>query len=200
MRKPVKTLIATVAAALTLAASTAFAASSADLKTQTGKLLAQWTAKSHSSALAPDVVNSFDYESFATQAIKPHAAQLTPAQNTKFHQVFEALLKKTVHRQAGSALADTSYTVSDAKVTGDKAIVDVSAKTPKDDTTTSVVFTWHKKGEDWKIMDLSIDGGSLVRDYSNQFGRIIKRDGVDALIARLEKRLAGTGGEESARL
>src|SRR5262249_55135872 len=151
-----------------------------------------WTTKSHSGALPADVVNSFDYESFATEAIKPHAAQLSPAQNVKFHQIFEALLKKTVHRQAGSALADTKYTVADPKVTGDKATVDVSARTPKDDTTTSVVFTWHKKGDEWKISDLAIDGGSLVRDYSNQFGRIIKRDGVDALIARLEKRLAGT--------
>lgn len=177
----------------------AFAAASVDLKGQTAKLLGQWTTKSTTQTLPADVLNSFDYEVFATEAIKPHASALTPAQTTKYHQVFEALLKKTVHRQAGTALADTKYTVNEAKVAGNNATVDVTARMPKDDTQTSVIFTWTKHADDWKITDLSIDGGSLVRDYSNQFGRIIKRDGADALIARLEKRLNGVA-EESARL
>jgi len=190
---------AVAVAASLLATAPAFAAGSGDLRTQTTKLLGQWTTKSNASQLPADVVDSFDYETFATEAIKPHAAQLNATQMAKYKQVFEALLKKTVHRQAGSALADTKYTVAEPKVSGDTATVDVTARMPKDDTTSSVVFTWHKTGETWKIVDLSIDGGSLVRDYSNQFGRIIKRDGVDALIARLEKRLNGAA-EESARL
>ncbi len=199
MSKPITTLLAPLLIALGIAASPAFAAGSGELKTQTSRLLQQWTAKSNAGALPADVVNSFDYASFATEAIKTHATQLNAQQTAKYHQVFEALLKKTVHRQAGSALADTKYTVGEAKIEGAKATVTVDAKMPKDDTQTSVVFTWTKKGDDWKIVDLSIDGGSLVRDYSNQFGRIIKRDGVDALIARLDKRLVGTN-EESARL
>jgi phospholipid transport system substrate-binding protein len=182
-----------------LAAVPAFAAGAADLKVQTTKLLGQWTTKSGSSQLPPDVVDSFDYATFANEAIKPHASHLSATQMTKYKQVFEALLKKTVHRQAGSALADTKYTVAEPKINGDTATVDVTARMPKDDTTSNVVFTWHKTGDSWKIVDLAIDGGSLVRDYSNQFGRIIKRDGVDALISRLEKRLNGAN-EESARL
>ena len=188
-----------VVAFVVSAGAPAFAATTSDLKSSTSHLLEQWTTKHNTATLPADVVASFDYESFATEAIKPHAAQLNATQMAKYHQVFESLLKKTVHKQAGTALADTKYTVAEPKVAGDKATVDVSARVPKDETTTSVVFTWKKKGDDWKIVDLSIDGGSLVRDYSNQFGRIIKRDGVDALIARLDKRLNGAG-EESARL
>ena len=198
MKRPF-TILASLVVALGVAASQASAASTADLKSQTSRLLSQWTTKSNTGALPADVVDSFDYEAFATEAIKPHASQLNATQMAKYHQVFEALLKKTVHRQAGSALADTKYTVAEPKVAGDKATVAVDAKMPKDDTQTNVLFTWKKKGEDFKIVDLSIDGGSLIRDYSNQFGRIIKRDGVAALIARLDKRLSGTA-EESARL
>lgn len=197
--KPTKILRSMVAALVVSAGAPAFAATTSDLKASTSRLLEQWTSKSGTSSLPADVVNSFDYETFATDAIKPHAAQLNATQMAKYHQVFEALLKKTVHKQAGTALADTKYTVAEPKVAGDKATVDVSARVPKDDTNTSVLFTWKKKGDDWKIGDLSIDGGSLVRDYSNQFGKIIKRDGVDALIARLEKRLNGAA-EESAKL
>lgn len=200
MTKRIVKVVGSVVVALSmLATASASAAGPPDLKGQTTKLLGQWTTKSNATQLPTDVVDSFDYETFATAAIKPHAAQLSAAQMTKYKQAFEALLKKTVHRQAGSALADTKYTVAEPKVAGETATVDVSARMPKDDTQSSVVFTWHKTGDNWKIVDLSIDGGSLVRDYSNQFGRIIKRDGVDALIARLEKRLNGAA-EESARL
>lgn len=199
MSKRIHTLLASLLVAFGVTVSPAYATGTGELKSQTSRLLQQWTSKSNTGALPADVVNSFDYESFATEAIKTHAAQLSSQQTAKYQQIFQALLKKTVHRQAGSALADTKYTVGEAKIDGGKATVAVDATMPKDDTQTSVVFTWRKKGEDWKIVDLSIDGGSLVRDYSNQFGRIIKRDGVEALLSRLDKRLTGTS-EESARL
>lgn len=190
-----------VAACVTLAAGPALAGAAAnpgDLKVQTTRLLEHWSKKA-SGQLPTDVLDSFDYETFTTAAIEPHKAQFSAAQLAKFGEVFDALLRKTVHRQAGAALKDTRYTVAAAKVNGELATVEVKAHVPKDDLDTMVVFTWKKRGSQWRIVDLSIDGASLVRDYTNQFGRIIRKDGVDSLIAKLEKRLAGQT-EESARL
>ncbi|MCK5689855.1 ABC transporter substrate-binding protein, partial [Myxococcota bacterium] len=37
--------------------------------------------------------------------------------------------------------------------------------------------------------DVLFDGASLVKDYSNQFARLIKKNGVDGLIEKMKKRL-----------
>ena len=39
------------------------------------------------------------------------------------------------------------------------------------------------------MRDLSFDGSSLVKDYENQFTRIIKKDGADALARKIQARL-----------
>jgi phospholipid transport system substrate-binding protein len=190
-----------VAASL-LGATPAFAA---DLRAQTARLLEFWTGRTQTGKAIPteklpaDVVASFDYETFATAAIEPHKAQFSATQLQKYRQVFDQLLRKTVHRQAGAALGDTRYSVGAAQDKGDRSVVEVKAHIPKDDLDTTVQFVWAKKAEAFRIVDVVIDGSSLVKDYSNQFGRIIKKDGVGGLLAKLEKRLSGAG-EESARL
>ncbi len=43
-----------------------------------------------------------------------------------------------------------------------------------------------KKG--WKVYDITVDGVSLIANYRTSFAAEIKQQGLDALIARLEKR------------
>jgi phospholipid transport system substrate-binding protein len=180
-------------------------ASAADLRAQTSRLLEFWTGRAQSGKAAggdklpPDVVASFDYEAFTTAAIEPHKAQFSAPQLQKYRQVFDQLLRKTVHKQAGAALGDTRYSVGEPREQNGKTMVEVKAHIPKDDLDTTVQFVWTKKGDAYRIVDVVIDGSSLVKDYSNQFGRIIKKDGVTGLLGKLEKRLVGAS-EESARL
>ena len=46
---------------------------------------------------------------------------------------------------------------------------------------------FHKDGQ-WKIYDISFESISMALTYRGSFGSIIKSDGLDGLIARLEKR------------
>lgn len=184
-------------------ASPAFAAT--DLKAQTARLLEYWTGRTQSGKtlatdqLPADVLASFDYETFTSAAIQPHKEHFDQSQLARYQSVFTSLLRKTVHRHAGAALANTRYTVGKPVQKDGTATVDVKAHLPKDDLDTTVQFVWSKKGDEWKITDIVIDGSSLVLDYRNQFGRIIRKEGVSGLLAKLEKRLAGQS-EESASL
>lgn len=40
----------------------------------------------------------------------------------------------------------------------------------------------------WKVLDVKIDGVSLVKTYRSEYGSIVKREGVDSLIEALKKR------------
>jgi len=52
-----------------------------------------------------------------------------------------------------------------------------------------LIFHWVQVGKNFKLFDLSIDDASLVKDYQNQFGKIIKEEGADSLVNKLKKRL-----------
>ena len=66
----------------------------------------------------------------------------------------------------------------------------------KEDFEITVTFHWMDSGSDWRIVDVSFDGASLVKDYQNQFGRIIDKEGAKGLLKRMVDRLQE---EESKR-
>ena len=46
-----------------------------------------------------------------------------------------------------------------------------------------------RTGRHWRVSDVTTDGVSMVRNYREQFNRIIDRDGWDELISRMQRRL-----------
>ena len=44
--------------------------------------------------------------------------------------------------------------------------------------------------KDWKVFDIFTDDVSLVKNYKRQFRRVIKEEGWNGLIERMEKKLA----------
>lgn len=163
---------------------------------KTNALLSYW--KTHSgidedaaAPLPPELADIFDYDQLTESAIEPHRKQFTAEQIGRYTKIFGDLLRRTVHARAGSALGKTDYKVAKSKKKGKATEVEVSAYLPDEDITTRVVFVWERASA-WQVVDVRIDGASLVADYRNQFGRMINKDGVDGFIAKLERRLAKT--------
>lgn len=48
-----------------------------------------------------------------------------------------------------------------------------------------VHYSMYRKGDAWKVYDISIDGVSLVNNYRTSFANDIRQSGIDKLIARL---------------
>ena len=46
-----------------------------------------------------------------------------------------------------------------------------------------------QSGGDWRVVDVTTDGVSMVQNYRSQFNRIIDREGWAELISRMERRL-----------
>jgi phospholipid transport system substrate-binding protein len=49
-----------------------------------------------------------------------------------------------------------------------------------------VDYVFRKTENGWKAFDVSVEGISYIITYRNQFGPEIQKDGLDAVIARLE--------------
>ena len=45
----------------------------------------------------------------------------------------------------------------------------------------------------WRVIDVSVKGISMARLYRGQFASVVKRDGIDGLLAQLRERNAAYG-------
>ena len=51
-------------------------------------------------------------------------------------------------------------------------------------------YRMHVSGGEWKVVDIVVDGVSLISTYRGSFASQIKKDGLDALISKLSRRNA----------
>ena len=56
---------------------------------------------------------------------------------------------------------------------------------------TEIAYTLKRQKEEWRIVDITVDGVSTVENYRASFARVIGKEGVEGLITRLEKGAAG---------
>ena len=67
---------------------------------------------------------------------------------------------------------------------GDRARVRAEVH-PPDGGPVTVIFSLFRKGSEWKIYDVNVEGISIVINYRGSFGSRINRIGLDALIEEL---------------
>ena len=52
-----------------------------------------------------------------------------------------------------------------------------------------VVYVMHPVGDGWQVTDIITEGVSLAKNYKYEFNKILKDNGIDGLILRLDKKL-----------
>jgi phospholipid transport system substrate-binding protein len=129
----------------------------------------------------------FDTEYAARLVLAQYWRTATPEQKKRFIDAFYHSLLQNY----GSALAD--FTADKLKVFpskvdpgADHATVRTEIKRDSGDRI-SVNYVLRKTPEGWKAYDVNIDGISYVKSYREDFGSQIAQQGIDSVIARLER-------------
>ncbi|MHB8879401.1 MAG: ABC transporter substrate-binding protein [Myxococcaceae bacterium] len=132
----------------------------------------------------------FDFEQLTTKPITPRADKFSAAEKAEFTKKFRELIRLIAYPDSGAFFRKAKYTVGAAKVQGEVTVVPIDAKVVKDDLETKVDLHWKAGPDGLRIVDVSFDGDSLVKDYQNQFVRIVDKDGAKGLIEKIDKRRA----------
>ncbi|MBT9561249.1 MAG: ABC transporter substrate-binding protein [Myxococcales bacterium] len=135
------------------------------------------------------VLESFtDFTEFSRQTMKGSWEKLNDKQRTLFTERYRLLLHKSYikHFKAGQPL-EVGFR-GDVEVVEDKALVPTTVKSG--DTEAEVDYKLVKKPAGFMVYDLVIDEVSLMRSYRKQFNAIFEKDGFDALIKKIDERIA----------
>jgi len=129
----------------------------------------------------------FDWEEFSRRTLARHWRDRTDDEKKEFIDLFGKLLERTyLDKVEGYSGEKVIY--SDETVDGDYAAVDVKIITKKE-TEIPVKYRLKKKGNDWFVYDVIIEGVSLVNNYRTQFNSIIVRYKYQGLINRLKAKV-----------
>ena len=134
----------------------------------------------------------FDYDSLVREPIEPHRDKLNASQLDRYSKIFRELLELAPLIASLGGNDSLEYKVGKPVGSGDEVKVGLSAYNSTTDMATDVAFQWKKSGKGWRVVDMTLDGASLIKGYQNQFGRILSKEGPEGLLKRLEQRLAET--------
>jgi len=144
----------------------------------------------HNEAAFATLDGFFDYDNLVGDAIGPHKAKLSSEELTRFSETFVSVVRLVAYPDSGSFLTRAKLTHAPAKKVGARVQIVVSAVLEEEDLETDITFFWTRTGSVWRVVDVGVDGASLVTDYANQFGRILEKEGAKGLLGRLESKLA----------
>lgn len=131
------------------------------------------------------VIPHFDFISMSKWVLGKNWKKASEAQRTDFVEQFKTLLVRTYAR----ALLEYSgqevkYFPVEQKPESNLAVVRTELVTAGSKPF-PVAYRMHQKNEVWKVVDVAVDGVSLVSTYRGSFASQIKKEGFDSLIQKL---------------
>ena len=139
----------------------------------------------------------FDYDHLVDVPIESHRDKLTKKHLVRYARPSRELLEMAPLIAAIGAGAERKYPIGKPEKQNGSVNVSLQAYEAKTDMDTSIMFHWRELEGGWRVTDVTLDGVSLVKGYQNQFGRILKKEGAEGLLQRLEKRLSETKAKQS---
>ncbi len=137
-----------------------------------------------------DVLPHFDFVRISAWVLGKYWRRASREQKLRFVRAFRTILVRTY----GVALLEyTNEKIRYLPLRGDPASGDVTVRTEvihPGRTPTAINYRLHRRRDEWKVYDVSVDGVSLVANYRTSFAAEIREKGLDELIARLEAKAA----------
>jgi len=135
-----------------------------------------------------------DYQELSRRALGAHWEGHTEAERREFVDLLRQLVERNYEANLERVLDfEISYTAETTSADGTVVTTQARSRAERRQPPVEITYTLHLQGTAWRVFDVVTDGVSLVRNYRNQFNRIITEHGWPELIRRMRERLASGG-------
>lgn len=138
------------------------------------------------------VLPHFDFYSMSRYVLGSSWKNATPEQQQQFVDQFRTLLVRT-YANALKQYSDNEIVYHPEQASEGSPLVVVrtevkGAKGVNSSNSIPIHYRMHSVNGAWKVIDVSVDGVSLVSTYRGSFASEIRNSGLDTLISRLAER------------
>lgn len=139
------------------------------------------------------LVRAFDVPVIGRFVLGRYWRLATPVEREEFETLFLEFVVRTYARRLGQYGGETLRILETMSGGGDDAIVRSEIVSPE---FPEVRVDWRVRriGEDYRIVDVTVEGVSLAITQRDEFGAVIRRSGgqVEGLLSALRERVVGT--------
>ncbi|MEZ4453220.1 MAG: ABC transporter substrate-binding protein [Nannocystaceae bacterium] len=188
-------LVAVAAPASAVAAPTSAAAGTALDTFRAGhtKVVELVAKRADAAAIQKEVDGLLDYHALAEESLggASRYAERCGTRCAEFEGLLARLIRENYLRRIRS---DKEHSVQflgeEARARGTKVRTVINYQKEGKDAVVEVDYVMHESDGRWQVRDIVTDGVSLAKNYKYEFNQILKTDGIDGLIGRLESKLA----------
>jgi phospholipid transport system substrate-binding protein len=128
----------------------------------------------------------FDMDTLAGLALGPYRSTATPEQMAAYNDAFANYIVTTYHARF-DAFTGYTFQVGQAKELGNG---DVAVRTTISDPAGKPIvvdFRVRPDGDSFKVIDVVVEGLSMLKTQRDEFSSVIQRNGLDGLINSLQQ-------------
>lgn len=146
------------------------------------------------------IIPHFDFKSMSKWVLGRNWRSASEAQQEQFTEEFQTLLIRTYAR-ALLEYSDQKIEYAPVRENPDSNLVTVRTEVQQPGgQAIPINYTMHIKDGEWKVVDVSVNGVSLVSTYRGSFASEVRRGGMETLLSKLAERnaksRAANGGSE----
>ena len=131
-----------------------------------------------------------DYQRLTRLSLDKEWNKRSPRERQHFVNLLRQLVERQYQRNMESTLQYRVKWVGTEPIeTGVKVNSSARSVKKKRQPPISIDYSMSPAGNEWKVFDIFTDEVSLVKNYKRQFRRVIREEGWDGLIGRMEKKL-----------
>ena len=136
------------------------------------------------------VGDSFDFTEVSRRALARNWKSFSADEKKAFAAVFSKMLGNIYVERIQTDFTDQKIEFADEIVHESKPLAIVKTFVIDDQNRIPVDYSLKKKGENWRVYDVKVEGVSLVKNYRTQFNDILRKEKPAQLIDRLKAKVA----------
>jgi phospholipid transport system substrate-binding protein len=130
----------------------------------------------------------FNWREMARRSLARHWKKRTNEEKQEFVALYADLLERTYMNRIENYSGE-KVTYDGERIEGNYSLVNITVYTSQD-LEIPVQYRLKKRGSDWLIYDVLVEGVSLINNYRQQFNDIILKSSYEDLVEQLRKKVA----------
>ncbi|MGD0218450.1 MAG: ABC transporter substrate-binding protein [Desulfobaccales bacterium] len=137
------------------------------------------------------IEQNFDFPMMAKDTLGATYGQLSEGQRQQFNHTFDYLFEDSYTRMVLNFLKQQNIKYGqEHQESGGKTRLDTTLVRAND--IIPVTYLMHSAPRGWLLYDVAVDGVSILENYRDEFGRVIRTKSFDYLLQRMEEQRRAT--------
>jgi len=133
-------------------------------------------------------LNYLNITAISQKTLGKYWAKITDEDKSRFSKLLGELFVHVAFPNSGKFFTDLDLVFAATEIEKTKAFVPMSV-THKNEGEIEIDFYLKQNSDDWKVVDVHMDGVSMRNNLRSQFYRIIAKENFEKLVRRMEKKL-----------